>query len=231
METRLTKKINFGISPAKANRLYWMARYAERVYLALHLLRKHYDLMIDEDSNAYKDFCTKMGIENRYVSGENFIHSYLYDNSNPDSIINMLERVNDNAILLREEITSETLSYIQMSISSMKSSQSDSKQLFELQTITDNMLAFWGSVDERILKTEIRRTVKFGKFVESADLHIRFNYPFDRIESINVRLLESLDKDSEICDEIKLIAYKNQMTFDRYQEPLTLYYLNGLFTA
>ncbi|MDD3077763.1 MAG: alpha-E domain-containing protein [Paludibacter sp.] len=231
MELNALKKMNKGISTAKANRLYWLGRYAERVYLALHLLRKHYDLMIDEDSYAYNDFCYKMGVQNRYVSGEQFITSYLYDTDNPDSIINMLEKVKDNAILLREEIMSETLSYIQMSIFFMKAAKVEGRILSELQTITDFMLAFWGSIDERINNSEIRTIIKFGKFVESSDLHLRFGYPLDRIESINVRLFEALDNNTELCDEINLLAYKNNMVADKYNEPRTLYYLNGLFSA
>jgi len=225
------KKMNKGISKAKANHLFWMGRYAERVYLALHFLRKHYDIMIDEDSYAYNDFCYKMGIQNRYSSGEQFAESYLYDVENPDSIINMLERVNDNAVLLREEIKSETLSYVKMSISFMKKAKEDGCILPELQSITDFILAFWGSVDERINNAEIRKIIKFGKFVENADLHIRFGYSFDRIESINSRLFESANAENYLCDEINLLAYKNHMSFDKYQEPRVLYYLNELFTA
>lgn len=231
MQTLTVKKQNKGISSAKANRLFWMGRYAERVYLTLHLLRKHYDLMIDEDNYAYNDFCNKMGIFNRYNSGEHFIKSYLYDVENPDSVINMLDRVNDNAILLRDEIMSETLSYIQMSIFFMQRAGQDNKILSELQTITDNMLAFWGSVEERINDTKTRNMIKLGKFVESTDLHIRFDYPFDRIENVNARLMEILDRDCELCDEINLLAFKNHLTFDRYKEARTLYYLNGLFSA
>jgi uncharacterized alpha-E superfamily protein len=231
METKTLRKMNKGISSAKANRLFWMGRYAERVYLSLHFLRKHFDLMIDEDSDAYISYCDNMGMPNNYSSGEDFIHSYLFNVKDAYSIINTLDKLNDNAILLREEIMSESLSYIQLSILHIKSAISESNSLSELQTITDYMLAFWGSIDERISNAEIRRTIKFGKFVESADLHIRFGYSFERIENINIRLFESFEKDSEICDEIKLLAYKNQMTVDKYNDLQTLYYLNGLFIA
>lgn len=231
MQTLSIRRTNKGISSAKANYLYWMGRYAERVYLSLHMLRKHHDLMIDQDGNAYIDYCNKMSISNQYATEEQFLYSYLYDTENPVSIIRMLHLLNDNAILIREEITSETLSYIQMSIYFMENAKKENKILSELQTITDYMLAFWGSVDERIAKLDIRRTIKYGKFVESADIHIRFNYPFERIENINIRLNECLEQNSEIFDEIKLLAYKNQMTVEKYCEPLTLYYLNGLFNA
>ena len=119
--------------------------------------------MIDQDGYAYNDFCSKMGVQNYYLSGEHFITSYLYDSDNQDSIINMLEKVNDNAILLREEIMSETLSYIQMSIFFMKKAKEDGFMLSELQSVTDYMLAFWGSVDERINDAETRKIIKFGK--------------------------------------------------------------------
>lgn len=37
----------YTISAMKANRLYWLGRYTERVYTSLHFLRRCYDRMID----------------------------------------------------------------------------------------------------------------------------------------------------------------------------------------
>lgn len=230
METMYKTKANHSISTAKATRLFWLGRYAERVYIALHQIRKHYDLMIDEDETAYISFCNKMGIENKYESSEDFMHKYLFDASNPDSVLSMLELVNDNAILLREEITSETLSYIQISISYMKNIEDKGKTINELQIVTDYMFAFWGSMEERIFSSQIRHAIKFGKYLECMDLHLRFNYPFDRIEQIYRRMLESVDKEYYICDEITLLQLEGQITFDNYKEYKTLALLNHLFS-
>ena len=41
------------ISATKANSLYWLGRYEERVYITLHLLRKCYDKMIDGELEEY----------------------------------------------------------------------------------------------------------------------------------------------------------------------------------
>lgn len=41
------------LSPSKANSLYWLGRYTERVYLELHLLRLCFDKMIDGDPQEY----------------------------------------------------------------------------------------------------------------------------------------------------------------------------------
>jgi len=230
METLYRTKTNHSISTAKATQLFWMGRYAERVYATLHQLRKHFDIMIDEDEQAYVSFCNKMGIENKYVSSDDFLQRYLFDTTNEDSVLNMLERVNDNTILLREIITSETLSYIQISISYMKSIEAKKQNMLELQQITDYILAFWGSIDERILSSQIRQTIKFGKFTESLDLHLRFNYPFNRIEQLYLRLLDTVANDDYICDEIGLMQLKGLITFDNYKEAQTLFVINGLFS-
>jgi uncharacterized alpha-E superfamily protein len=231
MQTLTETKINSGISSAKANRLYWLGRYAERIYLTLHMLRKHFDLMIDEDRESYITFCTKMGIENKYTSAEDFRKRYLFDVSNPESVINMLERVKDNAMMLREEIMTETLCYIELSIAHMNKPGVQSAGIEGLQRITDYMLAFWGSIDERIVDNQIRHSIKFGKFIESLDLHIRFDYQFKRVEGIFNRLLHTIEKECYICDEMALLTLKQHFTFDDYKNIGVLQLTNSLFRA
>ena len=51
------------ISPAKANHLYWLGRYAERVSAQMHFLRHHYDLCLDEGhEDAIHDYCNKLNL-------------------------------------------------------------------------------------------------------------------------------------------------------------------------
>ena len=171
-----------------------------------------------------------MGVENHYHSSDDFMKSYLFDITNPNSVLSMLEHANDNAILLREVITSESLSYIQISISYMKNVELKSQNIHELQQVTDYMLAFWGSIDERIFSSPIRQTIQFGKLVESLDLHLRFNYPFNRIEQIYNRLIETVGKDDYICDEIGLLQLEGLITFDNYKEAQTLFVHKELFS-
>jgi len=230
METIATKVITPSISTAKANRLFWMGRYAQRVYQALHQLRKHFDMSIDVNDNAYKEFCFKMGIENKYASSEDFFQKYLFDETNPDSVINMLDRTKSNAMVLREEIMSETLSYIEMSISHINYCKLNCNNLNDLQPITDNMLAFWGSLDERILNKQTRHIIKFGKHLENMDLHIRFEYPFSRVEGIYKLMLETIEKECYICNKEILYALEQKLTPDKYKEPATLAVLNSLFS-
>ena len=58
------------ISANKANRLYWLGRYTERVYLSLHFLRRYYDQMIDGHPQNYEEFYEKLDAAVNYRSEE-----------------------------------------------------------------------------------------------------------------------------------------------------------------
>ncbi|MDD2798896.1 MAG: alpha-E domain-containing protein [Bacteroidales bacterium] len=233
METiTLTQEKNIStLSKEKASRLYWLGRYTERAYASLHFLRKYHDIMIDGDKNAYILYCSKMGIENKYSSDEDFMKSYLYDSENPDSLSSMLNLANDNAIVLREEITSETLSYIQLSISHLNACAKQNCDMLELQSITDYLLAFWGSIDARIGNASLRCVLKSGKLIEGIDLHIRFDYSFERIFELFVPLHELVSKEKYIFNEEMLKHLHKLMTRSTYQDDKTLESVNGLFYA
>ena len=47
--------MNSFISTAKANRLFWLARYVERVFISLNAIRKYIDTDIDGATNAYRE--------------------------------------------------------------------------------------------------------------------------------------------------------------------------------
>lgn len=172
------------ISPAKANSLFWLGRYTERTYLQLHLLRRCFDQMIDGKPADYNSYLSAIGNSFSYddLASERF--SLVHDSRNPISILSCVERANDNALIIRDEITSPTLGYIQMSLEMLRHAEKEGRQpdIDELQTLTDWMLAFWGSVEERVYDERVRHLLKIGKLVEHIDMNIRFAYKFYRIE-------------------------------------------------
>ncbi|MDR2844095.1 MAG: alpha-E domain-containing protein [Candidatus Symbiothrix sp.] len=216
------------ISNTKAQSLFWLGRYTQRVYLILHFLRKYRDVMIDEDENAYCIFCEKLGVENRYTSCENFLHAYLFDKSNSSSLISALAQANNNATLLRGEIKSETFSYIQMSICHIERCAEHSV-LEELQPVTDSLLAFWGSVDERIYRRDARNMIKAGKYLETLDLHIRFEYPHERIIYFLDRLERHVTKEKSIFDQDLFLEVKEEIKQCDYNKVKALSLISRLF--
>ena len=179
------------ISVLKANRLYWLGRYEERVYMTLHLLRKCYDKMIDGEPEDYEQFWHKLDPYATYNTTEDFAFGMLYDDNNPYSVLSELNRAKDNAILLREDITSETLSYIEMSIAYMENCKLNKElNITALQNITDWSMAFWGSIEQRVENPNELAMMMVGKTVENIDMYLRFNYPFRRISFLYDRLVK-----------------------------------------
>lgn len=161
------------ISVEQTNRLFWLGRYSERVYTTLRLYSNSFDSMIDKKVYDYQDFCRMIDIPDIYGSKESFKESYPFDESNPDSILSNLNRAYDNAIVLREEIGSETLSYIQLAIYDMNKAKISRSPLIEMQRVSDNILAFWGIADDIIESEQVRNIIKIGKRIERIDLYAR----------------------------------------------------------
>ena len=161
------------ISVEQVDHLYWLGRYTERVYTTLKIYSESFDKMIDESEDSYQKYCESLDIPNIYESKEDFLRRYPFDISVPDSIISNLNRAYDNAIVLRETIGSEALSYIQLSIYAMNNASKSDAPLIDLQQIMDDLLAFWGLVDDQIDSEQIRNIIKTGKRIERIDLYAR----------------------------------------------------------
>ncbi|MBQ0052147.1 MAG: alpha-E domain-containing protein [Treponema sp.] len=161
------------ISVEQADRLYWLGRYTERVNTTIKMFGRSFDSMIDGIPETYGEFCKMIDIPDVYGSMDVFNKNYPFDESNPDSIISNLTRAYDNAIVLRESIGSETLSYIQLAIYEMQKAKISDSPLIELQKVLDYLLAFWGVADDLIDDERVRNIIKAGKRIERIDLYAR----------------------------------------------------------
>ena len=161
------------ISIEQANCLYWLGRYTERVYTTIRIYFERFDRMIDENQDSYEQFCQMIDIPNIYTSREDFLKRYPFDTDNPDSIISNMYRAYDNGIVLREKITTEALSYIQLAVYELKKAAVSRSPLIEMQHVLDYLLAFGGTIDDRIDSEHIRNVIKAGKRIERIDLYAR----------------------------------------------------------
>jgi len=217
-------------SNAKVNNLFWLGRYVQRVYLILHFMRKYRDEVIDrdDDKDAYKRFCIRAGIANTYSSNEDFLHHYLYDRSNPVSLITALSNADNNATLLREEIKSESFAYIQMAICHIERTSQEA-DVEALQMVTDCMLAFWGSLDERMNKGEARSLIKAGKYLENLDLFLRFDYPHDRLLYILENFEWHAEKEKAVFDQILLFQLRKELERKDFNKTKLLEMISKIF--
>ena len=189
------------ISLEKSNRLVWLGRYTERTFTICRTLSRYYDEMIDRDEFAYRSFLDCLGLPYIYGSRDAFIKTYIFDPGDPNSLVSQLTRALDNAVVMREELTSDTLCYIQMALDTLREGEKDSAHMLTLQQVEDDLFAFWGSADDNVVSEECRTLMKCGKYVERLDLYVRLNYPFRDVEKELSKLLNRLSKVRFAYDE------------------------------
>lgn len=197
------------ISVEQTDRLFWLGRYSERVYTTLRLYSESFDRLIDMDSYDYAEFCRRLDIPDVYGSKEKFKESYPFDEEDTNSILSNLLRAYDNAIVLREEIGSETLSYIQLAIYDMQKARISRAPLIEMQSVIDNLLAFWGIADDIIDSEQTRNIIKAGKRVERVDLFGRLQLPAANITREVHRLIPRIERSGIRYHEEGLERLKN----------------------
>lgn len=170
------------ITLEQTDRLFWLGRYMERVYTTTRLYADSYDHLIDELQYDYRSFCEKVDIPDIYGSKEAFLMKYPFDPEDPNSLYSNLIRAYDNAIVLRNEIGSEALAYVQLCIYDLKKARESSAPMIELQTMVDHIMAFWGTADDMISSEQVRDILKTGKRVERIDLYGRLGFPVEDLQ-------------------------------------------------
>ena len=169
------------ISLEKTNHLFWLGRYTERVFTTAKTFLVCYDKMIDGDETLYRGICSALAIPDVYGSREAFLQKYLFDAKNADSVYTNLTRAFDNAVVLRDEISSQTLSYIQLALTTMEKAKDSATPLMDLESVLDDLFAFWGSADDNVLSEDCRCIMKCGKYIERLDLYIALGYSREAI--------------------------------------------------
>lgn len=176
----------YGLS--KANRLYWLGRYAERAFTVIECMEVAYDRALDGPPFDYENWCRRLEIPCDYESSDEFFRSYLFDAANFDSVAACLDYAFDNAIVLRDIITSRTLSYVQLAKNVMDNAKASIAPVLDLQSICDYLMAFKGCVDEFVIDEDNRMVIKCGFTVERIDLCLRLDYKLDELDKEFARL-------------------------------------------
>ena len=94
--------MSYATSPAKANHLFWLGRYAERVYTTLALLRSSRDGETDGNRGAVACCFARLGCPLEYgCTEEQDILRFLYDPELAGTLRQSLESAYENSIVLR----------------------------------------------------------------------------------------------------------------------------------
>lgn len=216
------------ISLEKSDHLYWLGRYSERAFTTVRTFMNAYDTMIDSDINAYQNVCKELMIPDVYGDKETFIKNYLFDSQDPNSIYTNLTRAYDNAMVLRDVLSSETLAYIQMALDVLVEAKVHKFSLLELQSVLDYLYAFWGSIDDCVASSTSRNIMRFGRQIERLDLYIRLGYNMNAIKWAFDRMEYRLGRSQLDYDTYNMQVVSDAIKLDRDLNKV-LYNLNNIY--
>lgn len=90
-----------------------------------------------------------------------------------------LERAYDNGIVLREDISTEALSFLQMAMDTLEKAETSTRGLLlALLPLEEILFGYWGCIEDYIYDPEVMNIIKCGKSIERPDLYFRLRYPF-----------------------------------------------------
>ena len=181
------------LSTKQTDHLYWLGRYLERVKMTLELTSELYDQLIDSESEFDVDtLCERLAIPNIYSDVHDFATRYMFDKDDPNSVPANLERAFDNAVVMRDVLTTDTLSYIQLAINAMARAKVSVSPMLEVQETTDYIYAFWGAVEDNVTDVQTRYIMRTGRSVERIDLLLRLRVADDKLKAEAARLANRL---------------------------------------
>jgi uncharacterized alpha-E superfamily protein len=217
------------ISLEHRGNLYWLGRYAERVYATLHSFFDHYDITLDKDKNSYRNFLNSLEIDDTYGDYQGFIRGFLFERKDKNSISTAFHNAYDNALVIRNSIGSEALGYIQLAMDVFHSCKKTKNLRLGLMPVMDYLLAFWGSIDDKLIDGEARTIIKGGKLVERLDLYFRFNYEHRLLNSEYEKLCRVLARSPKgLCNTQHLAILVEVMAVENSYKERQEEVLDGL---
>ena len=163
------------ITRAKADQLFWLGRYSERVYTTLGRLGQTYDTNVDLETTDFSEFCSALDLP--FDPGEeleSLVASILYNADDPNSVCASMRAAFGNAIELRPELGTDTVSYVELALINLRASKEPCGRLPRHRSVRDDLLAFWGSVEDGMSSGEAKALLFLGKYVERLELWSRF---------------------------------------------------------
>ena len=213
--------------------IYWLGRYTERVLTTLKIFMNVYDSQLDSHFDFAK-YCSDLDIYNGFSSLADFCQRYAFDKSYASSIISSMNRSYDNAIMLRETIGSDSLSYIELALKRMEDAQFSETPVLVFQKVIDNIMAFKGQVFDSITDHNVRHILLAGFTLERLDMYLRLNMNEEQVNFECRRLTHSIERTDINCDRFALQKVcgelcENTEFLDNADKMVLLHLIDGLF--
>ena len=168
------------VTASKVESLYWLGRYTERVFTTLSEFFPFYDRVMDTDVDAFRPFAKALDLPENFTDFDAFIRNFLYDEGNPNSVRSAIVAAFTNAVTLRPELGSRLLQYVELAMSNLVDASKRSgvaEDIYKQRDVTDNMLTFWGGIENSTVDPALKAFIFIGKYLERLDLYTRLGKP------------------------------------------------------
>ena len=182
------------LSLEKIDHLLWLGRYIERSYTTQRFITTTYDKAIDSTEGNWKGQLEELGFAAETDDVLEFFRDCLFNESNLCSLAHSMGAAYDNAVMLRDVLGTESLSYVQMATDEIKAAESSDSPLLDLQLVQDNIMAFKGCVDDFVESDAARNLIKCGISIERIDLYARLSYKLGRVRQEVHRLTARINR-------------------------------------
>lgn len=203
------------ITRVNINNLFWLGRYTQRVFITLNSFFRFSDKIIEQEE-FYGKYLENISVPNIYENSEDFFDRYVFDENDPNSIYSNLLRALGNGIVLREEIKTPSLSYLQMAADKFKACRGTDKIRYDLLPVRDAIYAFWGSVDSNMTDFDALKIIHLGKAVENVDMQLRLGLPEEETLAGLQNLVKHIERYNGqmdcIVNKVALSALKSALT-------------------
>ncbi|WP_428738065.1 alpha-E domain-containing protein [Sulfurimonas sp.] len=157
-----------------ANNLYWLGRHLERVEATLLEINKIYDLIIDVDFDAGKEFYTKIGLNIEYKNASDFLQKSILG-THEGNLNQILSYAKENAVISRSYIELEAFgSIIQLAMLFEEKSKEDfTVDFIFIDEVLSLISEIWGELTRKLKRNVNDYFLILGKNVEKVDFHLR----------------------------------------------------------
>lgn len=192
------------LSLEKTDHLLWLGRYVERSYTTQSFILSTYDKALDSTEGNWKGQLEELG----FVAGADepiaFFRDCLFNRQNSCSLAFSMNAAYGNAVMLRDVLGTEAISYIQMAQDGIEHAEVSASPLLDLQLVQDNIMAFKGCVDDMVASDTARNLIKCGISVERIDLYARLSYRLGALRQEVHRLTSRIDRTGAPYDRAAL---------------------------
>lgn len=226
-------EVKIPLTLKQVDSLYWLGRYAERSLSTMRIFMAVYDSHIDTTFD-YVDYCQKLDIYNGFASLDDFCQQYAFNKSYASSIVASLVYANGNAMMLREIIGSEALSYIELALRAMQDAEFSKTPALHFQKVVDYLMAFKGTVEDTVQDRNSRNIIRCGYGVERLDIYLRLALNENKVLFECHRLAEALAYTDVKCDTLQLQKIIGELCeldsfYDRADKMVLLQLIDSLF--